>query len=146
MKSLSKLLLSLTKRWRLSRAETWLLFRVFVVLATYKGLLVFFPFSCFVTVDRVSNPPKKALSENYINSHIWAVRVLSARLPFGFTCLVQALGAKWLLKNHPDVRVCVGVRTNKTEGFSAHAWLTYQNRIILGEQTDQVFEPILAWN
>jgi len=67
-------------------------------------------------------------------------------VPLGFTCLVQALGAKWLLKNYPDVQLRIGVRNNRAEGFSAHAWLTYQNRTILGEQADQVFEPILAWN
>ena len=146
MKSSSKPPHSLIKRWWLSRAETLLLLRVFVVLATYKGLLVLFPFSRFMMPAPVWTPQKRALSDSYVSRYIWAVRVISTRIPFGFTCLVQALSAKWLLKNHPDVRVCVGVRNNKTEGFSAHAWLTYQNRIILGEQTAQVFEPILAWN
>ena len=146
MRSLLKPRHSLLKCWRLSRAETWLLLRVFVVLATYKGLLLWYPFSRFVTPAPVSNLPKRPLSEAYISRHIWAVRVISARLPLGFTCLVQALGTKWLLKNHPDVHVCIGVRNNQTEGFSAHAWLTYQNRIILGEQANEAFEPILAWS
>ena len=146
MKSSSKPPRSLAKLWRLSWAEKWLLLRVFVVLAAYKGLLVFFPFRHFIMADRVATTQKKALSDAYMIKQLWAVRVISARIPLGFTCLVQALGTKWLLKNYPDVRVCVGVRNNKTEGFSAHAWVTYQNRIILGEQTDQVFEPILAWN
>ena len=134
------------KVWRLSWVEKGLLLRVFVVLVTYKGLLWIFPFSHFMATDPVSTTHKKALSDIYISKHIWAVRVISSRVPLGFTCLVQALGAKWLLKNHPDVRVCVGVRNDRTDGFSAHAWLTYQNSVILGEQPDQVFKPILAWN
>ncbi|WP_020607025.1 lasso peptide biosynthesis B2 protein [Spirosoma spitsbergense] len=141
----------MTKLWCLSWDERWLLLSVFLVLAAYKGLLVFLPFSRFMTTDRISTTQKnsttqkKPLSDEYINKQIWAVRVISGWIPLGFTCLVQALGAKWLLKSHPDIRVCVGVCNSKTEGFSAHAWLTYQNRIILCEQTDQVFEPILAW-
>ncbi len=137
---------SLAKLWCLSWAEKGLLLRVLVVLAAYKMLLLIFPFSRFITSARISTPPEKALSDSYINKQVWAVRVISARIPLGFTCLVQALGAKWLLNNHPDVRVCVGVRNNRTDGFSAHAWLTYQNKIVLGEQPDQAFEPILAWN
>lgn len=134
------------KLWSLSWSEKCLLVRVFVVLLICKGLLIVSPFNRFIRSTQISTPPPKTISEWYINQQIWAVRVISARIPLGFTCLVQALGTKWLLKNHPDVRVCVGVRNNRTDGFSAHAWLTYQNKIILGEQTNQVFEPILVWN
>lgn len=115
------------------------------MLAMYRLLLLFIPFSRFVAPAPVSTPQKKPLPDSYVNKHIWAVRVISARLPLGFTCLIQALATKWLLNNHPDVRVCVGVRNSKTEGFSAHAWVTHQHKIILGEQTDQMSEPILAW-
>ncbi len=146
MKNLSKPPHNLTKLCCLTWAEKWLLLKVLVVLATYKALLVFFPFSRFITAHPLSTPQKKALCDSYITEQIWAVRVISARIPLGFTCLVQALGTKWLLNDHPDVRVCVGVRNRKIEGFSAHAWVTHQNKIILGGQTDLVFEPILVWN
>jgi len=105
-----------------------------------------FPFSRFMTANQIFTTHKKALSDSYITKQIWAVRVISVRIPLGFTCLVQAIGTKWLLKNYPDVQVCVGVRNSKTEGFSAHAWVTHQNKTILGEQINQAFEPILAWN
>lgn len=146
MKSLLKLWRSLVKLWDLSWAKKWLLLRVVVVLAAYRMLLLFVPFSRFITLTPVSTPQKRVLPDSYVAEQIWAVKVISARLPLGFTCLVQALATKWLLKSHPDARVCVGVRNNETDGFSAHAWLTYRNEIILGEQTGQVFEPILAWN
>jgi len=146
MRSSSKLQYSVVKLWQLSWADRWLLLRVFAVLATYKGLLALFSFNHFIRTATAETSRKKLLSDSDVNRYVWAVRVVSVRIPLGFTCLVQALATKWLLKNHPDVRVCVGVRTNPIDGFSAHAWVTYEHKTILGEQKDQVFEPILAWN
>ena len=146
MKSSSKPPHRLVKFWCLNWTQKWLLLKALVVLAAYKVLLLIIPFSRFIAPTSASIPQKKALCDSYITEQLWAVRVISAQIPLGFTCLVQALGTKWLLKNHPDIQVCVGVRNSKTEGFSAHAWVTHQHKIILGEQTSQVFEPILAWN
>ena len=46
----------------------------------------------------------------------------------------------------PDIRLHIGVRKNGPDRFSAHAWLTYQEKAILGDQVGQVFEPILVWS
>lgn len=77
---------------------------------------------------------------------VWAINVISNRIPLGFTCLVQALSAKWLLNNNPEIRIRIGVHKNNDQIFSAHAWVDYKNKTILGEQKNQVFEPILEWN
>ncbi len=88
---------------------------------------------------------RKPVSENSLNELMWAISVVSRRVPLGFTCLVQALSAKWLLRTQPDMRLCIGVQKNKAQLFSAHAWIEYKGITILGEQTDQAFEPILEW-
>ncbi len=144
MKILSTLRRRLVLFWFLSLTEKGLLINVFAVLTVHKVLLLVLPFSHFIKPRQ--HPPQEALSEAFIAKRVWAVRVVSARIPLGFTCLVQAIGTKWLLHNHPDLRVCIGVRTDDVAGFTAHAWLTYQNKILIGEQVNQVFEPILAWN
>lgn len=120
--------------------------KVLAVLVFFKLLLIVFPLKWFIKPVSISSNSKKALSQSFINRQIWAIKTVSSRIPKGFTCLNQALAGKWLLKKHPDVRVHIGVRKNSIDGFSAHAWLTYQHNTILGEQPDLVFEPILVWN
>ena len=84
-------------------------------------------------------------SDSTLDNIVWAITVVSARVPMGFTCLVQALSAKWFLQNYSDVHIRIGVHKSIPQGFAAHAWVVYKNRTILGEQTNQVFEPILDW-
>ena len=146
MKSLSKPANSTAKFVSLSGHKKWLLVKAFGVLATYKCLLLIFPFNKFFKTTRKSTHPSEALSGALLTDTVWAIQVVSNRIPLGFTCLVQALSAKWLLHNNPDVRVCIGVHKNTQQDFSAHAWVVYKEKIILGEQANQVFEPILDWN
>lgn len=146
MKSLSKLKHDRIKFWSLSRRKKWLLTKVFIVLAIYRGLLIVFPFKRFMMPANGSTPQIVVLSEELIKEVVWAVHLVSSKIPLGFTCLTQALAVKWLLKNHPDVHICIGVRKSSNDLFSAHAWIAYQNKIILGEQPKQFFEPILEWN
>lgn len=128
--------------WR----RKWLLASVFLVLAMYKCLLFIFPFNKFLKTNPKALQSLNGLPSETIADTVWAIQVVSNRVPLGFTCLVQALSAKWLLNNHPDVRVYIGVHKSVHQGFAAHAWVVYKDRIILGEQANQVFEPILDWN
>jgi Transglutaminase-like superfamily len=146
MKSLSKQQHSIAKLWSLKRRKKWLLIKVLLILITYKGVLSLFPFKRFMMHANGSTPQKVGLSEELINEVVWAVHLVSSKFPLGFTCLIQALAAKWLLKDQPDVYICIGVRKSKNENFSAHAWIIYRNKIVLGEQLNQFFEPILEWN
>lgn len=136
----------MVKLWSLSRRKKWLLTNVFLVLTIYRGLLILFPFKRFMMSANGLAPRTILLSEELVNEVIWAIHLISSKIPLGFTCLIQALAAKRLLKNQPDVHLCIGVRKSRNELFSAHAWIAYQNKIILGEQPNQVFEPILEWN
>ena len=130
---------------RLDWLRQWLLVRVFVVLAVYKCLLLMLPFNRFIRTAKPASPARKPISENHLTELMWAITVVSNRVPLGFTCLVQALSAKWLLKTQPDVRLCIGVQKNRASNFSAHAWIEYKGRTILGEQAGHAFEPILEW-
>ncbi|WP_460938956.1 lasso peptide biosynthesis B2 protein [Spirosoma humi] len=146
MKSLSKPANNVARFVTLSGHKKWLLVKVFGVLATYKCLLLIFPFNKFLKTTAKAIRPAAVLSTTTLTDTVWAIQVVSNRIPLGFTCLVQALGAKWLLHNNPDVRVCIGVHKSIQQDFLAHAWVVYKEKIILGEQANQVFEPILDWN
>jgi hypothetical protein len=135
-----------TKFFALSLQDQWLLVKIGIVLTIYKGLLRLFPFSQFVNPAGKRSRLKKASSEEKRTRIVWAIRVVSSRMPLDYTCLVQALAAKWVLKRDPDVRIHIGVQKNEKQAFSAHAWVVYKDKIILGEQPNQVFKPILDWN
>lgn len=144
MKNLSKQWNRAAKIWSLSWQDKWLLTQAFSVLIVYKFLLLIIPFSQFIRKNEVISS-QRSLPEEKIKAVIWAVRVVSAHVPLGFTCLVQALSARWLLRNQPDIQLKIGVQKSAVEGFAAHAWVEYKGKIIIGEQVGQLFEPILAW-
>lgn len=71
----------------------------------------------------------------------WAVAVMSRYVPKA-TCLTRALTAQIVLagQNYPS-NIKIGVSKNKGE-FEAHAWLEYDNIIVLGE-SEVEYTPIL---
>lgn len=144
MKTSSKRPTDFAKFLSLNWPHKWLLVRALVVMMGYKLVLLILPFRRLV--KRTPSFSPSAPSAPAVESVAWAIQVVSRKIPFGFTCLVQAIAAKQLLKNHPDVRLCIGVRKSAFEEFSAHAWLACGDRIILGEQTAQAFKPIAEWN
>jgi hypothetical protein len=146
MKGLSKQKHNIAKFWSLSQRKQWLLTKAFIALTTFKGLLVLFPFKYFMMPVDKSFPQARNSSEENISDVVWAVHLLSTKTPMVFTCLTQALAVKWLLKNQPNIQIRIGVQKSTAEGFSAHAWIVYRNKTILGEQPNQLFEPILEWS
>ena len=129
-------------------SEKVMLLYVFTVLSLVKVLLMLFPFNWFLLPkDNLTfRKPRKGMGQADMYYRSWAIKKLSATIPLGFTCLVQALAAKWLLKNQSDIWIHIGVRKNSADGFSAHAWVTYQQTIILGDQSNVQYEPILVGN
>lgn len=72
----------------------------------------------------------------------WAVKV-ALRLTPGATCLCQALALQRLLARHGHTsELRIGVKKSNN-GFSAHAWLVYDGRVLIGgSQSDQYKELI----
>lgn len=143
MNDLSKLQSSFMKFWQLNTRRKKSLVEALLVLSAYKVILIFLPFRHFV-----KNGKKTAItteSEERLEDIIWAITVLGNRMPLGFTCLVQALSVKWLLRNNYNLQLHIGVSKSIDHQFSAHAWITHDDKIILGEQKNQVYEPILNW-
>ena len=146
MKNLSKQRRSALKFLRLSSRQKWLLLKALVVLTVYKCLLLIVPFNRFVKAPPGPVQSPAIPSDKELSDTVWAITVVSRQRLLGFTCLVQALAAKWLLKKYPAVALRIGVRKNERDDFSAHAWVVYNDRTILGGQTTEVFRPILEWN
>lgn len=75
----------------------------------------------------------------------WAVRALSSRVP-GTTCLSKALALQHLLsENGHRSEVRIGV--DKSHGrFSAHAWLLFDDEILIGGGSVENYKLLAAWS
>lgn len=75
---------------------------------------------------------------------VWAIEATGRRLGRLSSCLVRALVAEVMLDSSREpVTLTIGVR--RTGGIlKAHAWLTRQDRVIIGATSDR-YMPIANW-
>jgi hypothetical protein len=74
----------------------------------------------------------------------WSVAAASRALP-GTTCLAAAFALQRLLSahGHPS-ELHIGV-ARRTEGFAAHAWLTCDGRVLIGEEEHEGYTRLVGW-
>ncbi|MBP6385828.1 MAG: lasso peptide biosynthesis B2 protein [Pseudarcicella sp.] len=72
------------------------------------------------------------------------VKSVGKILPFGFTCLPQALTVKFLLRNQKDIIIKIGI-LRETTSFQSHAWVEKNHQTIIGE-SDKNYTPIWNWS
>jgi hypothetical protein len=89
------------------------------------------------TTLTASGPTDRSLHERRV---VWAVQTATLLLPFGRTCLTEALTAQWLLRSAgmPST-VCYGVAPAPRSRFKAHAWLESNGRSVMGLPADEPF-------
>lgn len=76
---------------------------------------------------------------------IWAVRTAARRVP-GATCLSSALALQRLLSSAgQSSQVHIGVTRDAT-GFLAHAWLVHDGAIVIGEEEQERYTTLTAWD
>lgn len=120
-------------------ADRMLLLEAFATLVLVRaGLRV-------IAIDRLRAWARRMKSDSKPADRIaWAVRAASRRLP-GTTCLGSALALQRLLSaaGHPS-ELHIGV-ARRAETFSAHAWLTSNGRILVGEDGQEDYTRLVAW-
>jgi hypothetical protein len=74
----------------------------------------------------------------------WAVRIARRRLP-GTSCLAAALALQRMLSaDGHESELHIGVA--RTGGdFAAHAWLTHDGEILVGEEEHEDYTRLVAW-
>jgi hypothetical protein len=74
----------------------------------------------------------------------WAVKV-AMRLTRA-TCLCQALALQRLLARHGHPsELRIGVKKSNN-GFSAHAWLVYDGRVLIGGSQSDQYKQLVTWD
>lgn len=86
-----------------------------------------------------ANPTEIELKAKSINRIAYAFSFL------GFTCLPKALAMKFWLKNYRDIKVNFGVQKDSRNQLIAHAWVSKNQKIILGEDPNVNYKSIWIW-
>lgn len=74
----------------------------------------------------------------------WAIHAASRFVPRP-TCLTKALALQTLLARRGRLAILhLGVKTTRTAGLEAHAWLELNGNVILGEGRRAGFAPLLS--
>ena len=75
----------------------------------------------------------------------WAIEATGRRLGRLSTCLIRALVAEFVLDSSGGpVSLTIGVRRTVTGTLEAHAWLTRQDRVLVGATADE-YVPLVTW-
>lgn len=76
-----------------------------------------------------------------IDRYVWAIERVSGSL--AAVCLPQALALKFFLRSDKKSEIVIGI-DNKS-GFSAHAWVEKNGKILIGDTPQLHFQPLWKW-
>lgn len=77
----------------------------------------------------------------------WAVATVSRALPFGTSCLTQALVSQVLLERRGQAACLrLGVARNEEGEFHAHAWIESEGKIVVGGKGATAYTPLPAFD
>jgi len=83
---------------------------------------------------------------DWIRQIRWAVETMARHSPLPLTCLPQALAAAWMLQSRGLApRLVYGVRTDRTNGFSAHAWVELDEAPVVGHRAAAGFTELASF-
>jgi transglutaminase superfamily protein len=96
------------------------------------------------TIQRVAKGAGRRVPESFTSHEIiWASQA-AARLIPGSKCLVRALALKALLECYGYMpRVTIGVRKEQSTRFSAHAWVTCDGEVLIGDSEGANYTALL---
>jgi hypothetical protein len=129
---------SLTASWRSFRArdsgDRSLITEAALLLPLVRLGTLVFPYP---TLRRLLNrvaARKGAVDETSQGRVVWAVTAVARRLPWGTTCLFEALAAAAMLRRRGfDCELRFGVRMpTHASPFAAHAWIEHRGVVIVG--------------
>lgn len=125
-----------------------------LLLAFFRVSLRILPFKRIIRVitrQRKAQPPVTGTpSADAIDTAIrvrWAVESVSRNSPARFVCFPQALAAYIMLRRR-GIRptIVYGVGHSHIGRLIAHTWLTLGDRVVVGREGHEAFEPIERWS
>ncbi len=128
----------------LSWGERRLLLEALIELARARWQLRTLPFNQLVAHLQRS-APAEPVAEPATGRITWSVRVLARRVPWRADCFPQAIaGYRMLQRRGRLARIDLGVRRAADGQLAGHAWLTHDDRVVLGGPGPEHFAPLHA--
>jgi hypothetical protein len=134
----------LKKIFSLTSIEICLFFEA-CILAIYSKLIIFiFPTHIWINFVKFSKKkPHKNLNEIDIIKIFRAMRRSSVYLPFKQNCLVETIVVKKMLaRKNTSSTLFLGVAYDDKHQLEAHAWLIYNDEIIVGKRGQERFTVV----
>jgi hypothetical protein len=135
----------LVSRWfRLDLSDWSLLLEAALMLAWAALRVRFLPFQRLV----MARAPRHTLSATSADLRrlCWSVEALSRRVPFRSKCLEQALALRAMLYRRGVASIIhYGIRNCGRSGLAAHAWLSVDNRVIIGANSAAHFAQVATF-
>jgi hypothetical protein len=138
----------LKKFFQLPLNEIILLLPAFLFLSLAKLAIIILPFRLlqkyFQQVTNVQQ--QEATNAQKLHSKALAINRMASIFTFlGFTCLPKAMALKYWAKKEADLKVNFGVQKDNNNALIAHAWVSKQTKIILGEDPSINYKSIWVW-
>lgn len=136
------------KVFKLSSNEILYLFPALFLLTVSKLSILLLPFNFLQRkFQQITNSNNLLIPNTYeIELKAKSInRIASGFYFFGFTCLPKALAMKFWVKNYVDIKVNFGVQKDNQNQLIAHAWVSNNQKIILGEDPNINYKSIWIW-
>lgn len=106
-----------------------MVFALIFILTIYLRLyLSFFGFGNLVVLLKKNRANLLYLSQ--IKTVSKSINLASSFIP-NITCLIKASVIKIIFNNVDELKLIIGINTNKDKLFESHAWVVFKNKIIL---------------
>ena len=135
-------------------AELLLAVEALALLTAFRISLRLFPFRHILR--KISHPePETESTTNPFNTPgvletalnvRWAIESVSRHSPARFVCFPQSLAAYVMLRRRGlPATIVYGVGHSHLGNLIAHTWLTLGDRIVVGGEGSEAFQPIEHW-
>lgn len=136
------------KFFKLQPSDQWLLIKVYFLLMTIKiGLNVLSFHDLRRLINRWTIPVSTPVDDPFeMHKVVKAIEIGSRYTPGRSTCLVKALTGHILLtRRNIPVDLYIGVRRESKGELGAHAWVSNQGQVIIGDMENlDVYVPLTS--
>lgn len=127
----------LGKFWNLRKVDFYFIIVTFILLATIRLGLWLLEFRILLKVINKLSTRKLPFSKLTLKKIIWGVNVATRYMPGGAKCLARALTTQVLMSHSGfSPELCIGVAKGESGELEAHAWIKYQEKIVIGYIAD----------
>lgn len=126
-------------KWPVKRKSIFI--GTLVLLSICQVGLEFFPFPKLYPWLKKNSPPRKKIPASIYSQEdiCWAIHRAGYFLFKDTGCLPQAIVGEWLLAQQGiESKLCLGVRRGNDNQIIAHAWLVYDDKILIGDSSGLV--------